>query len=178
MLFKSILIASAFALLSGTVVAEELGAPRPNVHLGPQNHPNGHASNGLHPRNPTLLDEVENLALAGSSTPAQTPLATPTGSQNSLSHVAQPSPTQAPRRKKRTPALLSNAGPTLEKVSSRASPAVSTNLPNQASSMALKRALATPSSTPSSVPVHGPSSAIVIHTPTPRPSMMKRIKLT
>lgn len=184
MLFKSILIASAFALLSGTVVAEQLGdGARPNLHLGPLNLRKRDALNDLHARNPTLLDKVESPALAGSSAPAHTPLATQTGSQGSFSQVAQPSPTQAPRRKKRTPGLLSQAGshvtPSPEKFSTHVSSAVSTtNLPNQASKSALRRALATPSSTPSSFPVHGPSSSVVIHTPTPRPSLMKRIKLT
>ncbi|KAJ5126091.1 hypothetical protein N7448_005401 [Penicillium atrosanguineum] len=179
MLFKNFLIASTFALLSGTFAAEEAGhddAPKQNVgnlHVGDLDV--------LRARNPTLLEDMEGLVLAGSSSPT----ATPTGSSSSFSHVAQISPTRAPRRQKRNPGLLAKAGSIIagadQTSSTSASSAAPSDFysqhgkPSQYSNSRGKRALETPGSTPSSMPVRMSS---VIPTPTPRPSMMKKVKST
>lgn len=184
MLLKNFLIISAFALLSGTHAAEGVSdGDTPKLNVGSLNLHKRDTPNGLHARNPALLENLEGLVLAGSSTPTATPAASP----SSFSHKAQtrPRPTQAPRRQKRNPGLLSEVGsiiPGLEQTSStHASSAAPSNFnshhgkPSQHSKSLDRRALATPTSTPSSFSVQHPR---VSSTPTPRPSMMRRVKLT
>ncbi|KAJ5661761.1 uncharacterized protein N7477_009377 [Penicillium maclennaniae] len=179
MLFKNILFTSVVALLSGTVAAEDVsdgGAPKLNV--GSLNLPKRNAPNGLRARSLTLLENLESLVLVGSSTPT----ATPASSSSSFSHIAQPSPTWAPRRQKRNVELLSEVGSIIPGIQPTSSTAASSAMPsdgyshhwrpNQPSKSWERRIVATPISIPSSVPIQ---SARMSPTSTPRPSM-KRVK--